>query len=200
MKTLLRTLVPLFFVLAILGSSRKAHALGPIGIEAGAQVGYGTNPDSSFQNPLGVGLGLRAGVVLFGGLYGGVKITDYLGSNQDGLKFHSLQEGIDVGWGFKILLLTIRPQIGIGNIGFTESGTESVTVAGVTASTSANASQSSLYLEPGVTALISLGLIYIGADINYLYVTSYPDGVNSTGVSTKGAGGATIHGQIGVQF
>jgi hypothetical protein len=193
MKTLLRTLVPLFFVLAILGSSRKAHALGPIGIEAGAQVGYGTNPDSSFQNPLGVGLGLRAGVVLFGGLYGGVKITDYLGSSQDGVKFHSLQEGIDVGWGFKILLLTIRPQIGIGNIGFTTSG--SGVVDGVTFS--ASNSSSSLYLEPGVTALISLGLLYVGADVNYLYITSYEANPNGT---SKGAGGATIHGQIGVQF
>jgi hypothetical protein len=192
MKNLFRTLVPLFFVLAVLGSSRTAHALGPIGIEAGAQVGYGTNPDSNGPNPLGVGLGLRGGVTLFGGLYGGVKIMDYLGSSQNVLgvtaKEHSLQEGIDVGWGFKVLLLTIRPQVGVGNITFTYSGSES--------SVSTSASASSLYLEPGVTALISLGLLYIGADANYLYITSASQGDGTS----KGEGGVTIHGQIGVQF
>jgi hypothetical protein len=184
MKTLFRTLIPLFFVLAILGSSRKAHALGPIGIEAGAQVGVGTNPDSAGPNPLGVGLGLRGGVVLFGGLYGGVKIMDYLGGTEDGVKVHSLQEGVDVGWGFKVLLLTIRPQIGIGNVSSTAS------VDGI------SASSNSLYLEPGVTALISLGLLYIGADANYLYITSASQGDGTS----KGEGGVTIHGQIGVQF
>ncbi len=195
MKNLSRTLVPLVFGLAVVGISRNAHALGPVGVEAGAQVGVGTNPDSNQANPLGVGLGLRGGVTLFGGLYGGVKIMDYLGSSQDvpggTFKYHSLQYGIDAGWGFKILLLTIRPQIGVGNINLT--GTADGSALGVSAS--ASSSTSSLYLEPGVTALISLGLLYIGADVNYMWIKDYPSGLD-----TKSAGALTVHGQIGVQF
>jgi hypothetical protein len=195
MKTLSRTLVPLFFAVAILCSSKKAHAIGPVGIEAGAQVGVGTNPNSDGPNPLGVGLGLRGGVTLFGGLYGGVKVMDYLGSTQDtalgSAKFHALQYGIDAGWGFKVLILTIRPQIGVGNATFTG------TVSDNSGSASVSSSSSSLYLEPGVTALISLGLLYIGADINYLWFKDY--GVNTDG-SSASAGAMTVHGQIGVQF
>jgi hypothetical protein len=185
MKKLFQTLIPLFFVLAVLGSTKQAHALGPVGLEAGAIVGYGTNPDSNAPtNLLGVGIGARAGVVLLDSLYGGVKIVDYLGGSSDGVSYHSLQYGVDVGYGFSIPLLTIRPQVGIGSIGFT--GSE----GGV------SATNSSVYIEPGVVGLIGLGILYVGADVNYMFIPSFPDGPGTT----KGEGSLTIHGQIGIKL
>jgi hypothetical protein len=185
MKKLFRTLIPLFFVLAVLGSTRRAHALGPIGLEAGAMVGYGSNPESNAPtNILGVGLGARAGVVLMDSLYGGVKIMDYLGGSSGGVSYHSLQYGVDVGYGFSVPLLTIRPQVGIGSIGFTGSAD------GI------SETNSSLYIEPGVTALIGLGLLYVGADVNYMIIT----GAEQADGSSKTDGALTIHAQIGVKL
>jgi hypothetical protein len=185
-KTLIATLVPALSVLAIVASTKEAHALGPIGVEAGAVVGYGTNPDSNLPvNPLGVGLGLRGGVVLFDSLYGGVKVTDYLGGSVGPASIHALQYGLDVGYGFSIPLLTIRPQVGIGNVGFTTS----IDNLGSTSS-------SYLYVEPGVTALIGLGLIYVGADANYMLVP----GVSQGDGTSKTEGALTIHGQVGIKL
>jgi hypothetical protein len=189
----LRTLLPLLFALALVGTTKRAHALGPIGLEAGIAVGYGTNPQSNdVGNPLGVGLGARAGVVLFDSLYGGLKIMDYIGSSSTQSlagtsvteKVHALQYGLDVGYNLPIPVLTIRPQVGVGSIGFTGSVD--------------NVSQtnSSLYIEPGVTALIGLGLFYVGADVNYMLIPSFPQGDGSS----KFEGAVTIHGQIGVKL
>ena len=100
-------------------------------------------------------------------------------------RFSSLQYGIDVGWGFNLTVLKIRPLLGIGNI------SSSVSADGI-----GLPSASSLYIEPGVTVLIPLGLLYIGADANYLYITSASQGDGTS----KGEGAVTIHGQVGVQF
>ncbi len=190
MKTLRRTLAPLFSVLAILGAPRSALALGPIGLEVGAIAGYGTSPDSSSPvNTLGIGLGGRAGVVLFDHLYGGVKVIDYLGGSTDvatvPVSYHALQYGLDVGYGFSVPLLTVRPQIGVGNIALSGSapGVGSVTAGAA-------------YIEPGVTALVGLGLFFAGADANYMVIpaASQPDG------SSKTEGAVTIHAQVGVKL
>jgi hypothetical protein len=190
MKTLLRTLAPLVFVLAVLGAPRSAHALGPIGLEVGAIAGYGASPDSSSPvNTLGIGLGGRAGVVLFDHLYGGVKLIDYLGGSTNvatvPVSYHALQYGLDVGYGFSIPLLTIRPQVGVGNVALSDSA------PGV-----GNVTAGALYIEPGVTALLGLGLLFVGADANYMILpaASQPDG------SSKTEGAVTIHAQVGVKL
>jgi hypothetical protein len=117
-------------------------------------------------------------------LYGGVKIVDYLGGSSGGISYHALQYGVDVGYGFSIPLLTIRPQVGIGSIGFTGSAD------GI------SETNSSIYIEPGVVGLIGLGLLYVGADVNYMLIPSFPEGAGST----KFEGALTIHGQIGVKL
>ncbi len=175
---------------AVMFSSNDAHALGPLDLEVGLEGGYATKPNSNLDlNPLGAGLGARAGVQIFG-LYGGLKYMHYFGGSVDvpnglGGGTTSVSEttnlyGIEAGYGFKLALLTIRPQIGVGNATFSSEGQ----------------SNSNLYLEPGVTGLISLGLIYVGADVNYLILpgVSNGDGTSST------YGSLTIHGQVGVTF
>jgi hypothetical protein len=163
--------------LAILTTTQPAHALGPIDLEIGAKAGVGTNPsgEAGAPNPLGFGLGGRAGVVLFDHLYGGVNLMYYLGGSDAGVSFHTLMYGIEAGWGWKLIdILTIRPQVGIGNATFSAG----------------SVSNSNWYIEPGLTGLVSLGLLFVGADANVL---AFPGLANSNVAFT-------FHGQVGVKF
>jgi hypothetical protein len=177
----------------ILSVSANAHALGPLSLEIGLKAGEGTNPVSG-PNPLGFGIGGRAGVSILG-FYGGVSVIDYLGSSQteDGIKasLHTLLYGVEGGYGITLLdLLTLRAQLGVGNAGVTASFSGSA--AGISAS--GDHTSNGLYLEPGVTALVSFGMWFVGADINALILTDFNNG--SGGNSTKTA--MTVHGQVGL--
>jgi len=175
--------------LLLLGSEREAHALGPVDIEIAAKGGVGSNPaPSGSPNPLGIGLGARAGIALPLGLYAGVNIVDYLGSDTDGISEHALQYGLEAGWGISVLFLTIRPQIGIGNINFSYS---------VDAVQGLSGSSGYLYLEPGLTGLLTFGSFLVGADVNALVIPSVNNSVTNTS-STYTA--LTIHAQVGVKF
>jgi hypothetical protein len=179
---------------------RQAHALGPVGIELGAKVGYGTNPVSgSPENPMGVGLGGRGGVSIFG-LYAGVAGLYYLGSSQtvdgDTVKIHSAVYGLEAGYGFKLLgLLTIRPQLGLGN-----------DQIGGSSSSGGGSSKGYLYLEPAALVLVSIGIVYVGADIGALLLPSGPANKSTADGCTSASGchsfdaGLTVHGQVGVNF
>jgi hypothetical protein len=177
-------------------SSKEARALGPVDIEVGAKVGYATNPSDSSINPLGVGIGGRAGVSFFG-VYGGLSIVDYLGGNDGhGLSEHALEAGGEIGYAIKLFVLTIRPQIGLGDITFSSffSGADQYGV-----NESASNSLSSFYLEPGVTALVRIGVFYFGADGNALIIMDGP--VSALGPSTASTDTVfTLHGQAGLHF
>jgi hypothetical protein len=163
--------------IAIVTSTRTAHALGPIGVEIGAKAGVGTNPDSG-TNPLGFGLGGRGGVVLFDHLYGGVNLMYYLGGSDQGESVHTLMYGLEAGWGFTLVdILTIRPQVGLGNATFSSSGPFTASI-------------NNLYVEPGVTGILSLGTLFVGADAN---VILFP-GLSNSNVAF------TLHGQVGLKF
>jgi hypothetical protein len=197
------------FCAATFAMTRNAHALGPVDLEVGAKVGFGTNPVSnsnggSSLNPLGFGLGARAGVS-FLGFYGGAQLMYYFGGSQDlsvpgvsaggisvpgqsaSVSVHTLMYGVEAGYGITLIdILTIRPQIGIGN------GTVScsASASGVVNTSAGCGSQSSLYLEPGVTGLIGLGMWFVGADANVLFFTGLDN--------SKAA--FTLHGQVGLKF
>jgi hypothetical protein len=178
--------------------TRSAHALGPVDIEVGAKVGIATNPVSNSDgrpNPLGFGLGGRAGVD-FLGFYGGVQLMYYFGGSDDlsvpgeSVKFsdHTFMYGFEGGYGFTLIdILTIRPQLGIGNATFSSSvsgsGAANVDVGG-------GGSQSNIYLEPGVTGLVSLAGWFVGADANLLF---FP-GLDGSQTSFS------LHGQVGIKF
>jgi hypothetical protein len=187
-------------VLACLGVGitslpRDARALGPVDLEIGARAGAATNPFTGSgqpPNPLGFGLGGRAGVSIFG-FYGGLGALYYFGSSGSvgtpfgavNVSFNTLLYGADLGYSFKLAILTIRPLLGIGN------ATISTSPSG-----GSSTSNSGLYLEPGLTALISLGMYFIGADANALILTGVKQIDGSTGTNTA----FTAHGQIGVKF
>jgi hypothetical protein len=196
MKAPSHFLVALVGTLSIALPSKEARALGPVEIEVGAKVGYATNPSDSSINPLGVGIGGRAGVS-FRGFYGGLNVVDYLGGNDGhGLSEHALEVGAEVGYAMKLSVLTIRPQVGLGEITFSSSFS-GVDQYGV--NESASNSLSSFYLEPGVTALVTIGIFYFGADGNALIIMDGP--VSALGPSTASTDTVfTLHGQAGLHF
>jgi hypothetical protein len=190
---------------AVLLAPARADALGPIGIEAGAKVGVGTNPVSgSTINPLGFGIGARGGISIFN-IYAGVAGVYYLGGNNEtaGLKttLHTAVYGFEAGYNIKLLgLLTIRPQVGFGNNEFSGN----VSGGGVTSSFP---SSGYFYLEPAVVGLFSIGILYVGADVGALLLPAGPANT-SAAASCKGAPSSchsfdaalTAHAQVGVNF
>src|SRR5277367_3680804 len=106
--------------LSTLAGARDAHALGPVDLEVGAKVGYATSPYSGGgTNPLGFGLGGRAGLAFLGGIYLGGNIMYYLGGSTNepapaagttgvtnssvSITTNTLMYGGELGYGFKIL-------------------------------------------------------------------------------------------------
>jgi len=174
------------FAIGLLAAPTEAHAVGPIGIELGAKVGYGDNPTGGDPNPLGLGIGGRGGVT-FMNIYAGVDVRYYFGGSANiapgaSISAHSVLYGIEAGYGFTLVdILTIRPQLGIGNL--------TITAASVSAS--------NLYLEPGVTALVSLGEPwFVGGDVNLLVLPGISNGEGGTTTDTA----FTLHAQVGVKF
>jgi hypothetical protein len=195
MKLIARLLAGLAVIIALfVASEREAHALGPIDLEAGLKVGFATNPNSDANfNPFGFGLGARAGIQIFS-LYLGGNAMHYFGGSTTaaGLDVsESMNElGGEVGYtiGF-IPLLQIRPQIGFGDA--------------ILSAEVANVSQSKgyFYLEPGLTVLVPLGLLYVGADANALLLPSVDSGTDATGkTTTKTYTSFTLHAQVGIRL
>jgi hypothetical protein len=171
---------------SITSVSRNANALGPVDIEIGGKAGLGTNPTSTSLNPLGFGIGGRGGLSFFG-LYAGVDVMYYLGGSENvpggSISEHTLMYGVDLGYNFKIAILTLRPLLGVGNFVVSHSGEDG------------SGSASNVYLEPGLTALVSLGILYVGADANLLVIPAVSvDHGNTTETAF------TLHGQLGVVF
>ena len=177
-----------------------AHALGPLDLEVGARAGVGTTPGgvpSGAPNPLGFGRGARAGVSIIG-LYGGLSFMYYFGGSDNvqiplgtsvisaSESVHSLLYGVEGGYGSKFGPLALRGTVGVGNIStvFSYSG------SGVSAPSQTN---NGLYIEPGVTGIVSLGMWFVGADANVLVLPSY-----AGGSSLEAA--FTLHGQVGLTF
>jgi hypothetical protein len=168
---------------------RDASALGPVDLELGAKAGGGTSPSGTgagAPNPLGFGLGGRGGVSFFG-VYAGVNVMYYLGGSQSvtivpgstlSVSAHSLLYGAELGYNIKVAILTIRPQVGLGNYTLSTTGFSDV---------------NNLYVQPGLTGLISLGMYYIGADASVLILPGIESG---GGTSTA----FTVGGQFGVKF
>jgi hypothetical protein len=171
----------------------RAHALGPVGVEAGLKVGGGSNPgDTESINPFGFGFGVRGGVTVVG-IYGGVSLVDYRGVSEGLVSAKSLLYGIEAGYGVTFVdLLTVRAQIGIGNAAFSGSGNEGSVKP---------PSDNFLYLEPGLTVLVGLGSFFVGADANVLVLPhATPTDPTSFNPPSSTETAFTAHAQLGVRF
>src|SRR5580658_2622872 len=167
-------------VVAILAFPAKAQALGPVDIEVAAKAGAALGP----LGPLGFGIGGRAGVS-FLGIYAGVDVIDYLGATAacggcseppppagqtqaNPQQWRSaLLYGFEGGHNFKVSLVTIRPQVGVGNFRSSSSyGNPPPSDHDIS---------NYFYLEPGVVGLITFGTFFIGADVNALILPTGPN-------------------------
>jgi hypothetical protein len=200
---------PALLVAALVSSflvARDARALGPIDFELAAKGGGATNPSSATINPLGLGAGGRGGVS-FLGFYAGVDILYYVGGSHTGptgvvaetetVTQHSLMWGLDLGYNLKLSIVTLRPQLGVGNLTIhTSTSTVDVCPNCLAIGLGSSSQASNLYLEPGVTALVSLGDVFVGADANVLVLPNIasPGGGNTTEAAF------TLHAQVGVRF
>ncbi len=195
-KTALLASAAALSIATVVSFSSTASALGPLDVEIGAKAGVGTTPSnvpSGATNPLGFGIGARAGVSILG-LYGGGSIIYYLGGSQStpvgNASVHTLMYGFEAGYGMKLIeILTLRAQVGIGNYDINSS-------VG-----SASSDINNLYIEPGLTALVSLPFVgwFVGADANVLALTGTPDPNSASGGKTTDIG-FTLHGQVGYKF
>ena len=191
-----RRVLPLIVAgLVALTAAPMARALGPVDLEVAGKVGTGTTPFGP-SNPLSLGFGLRGGVSFFG-VYAGLSFIDYIGSGEsaaDGPAFsapHTLQYGGELGYGFKVGRVTIRPLVGLGN--YVES-------------TGGGPAASNLYFEPGGAVLVSFGPLLVGLDANALVLPSVYlyTGCNGMGCTQmpvyKTETAFTMHAQVGVRF
>lgn len=193
--------------------ARDARALGQVDLELAAKGGFGTNPSttnpSTPPNSLAFEVGGRAGVSFFG-FYAGLDLVDSLGSSAPGtgprlpgdqttLAERTLRYGVDLGYGWKLGRLTIRPLLGVGNVTVNTTTTVLDTCpycAAVTPPFVRTSSASNLYFEPGVTAFVAFGTVFAGVDLNALVIPSVDDG--NGGHRTDAA--FTVHGQVGLRF
>jgi hypothetical protein len=181
MKRSLSLLLGALLFVCVFFRSTEAHALGPLDVELGARLGYATNPDSNISNPLGTGIGLRGGVELFHRLYLGVNGQYYFGSSVDTplsgpgtngtVTTHTTLLGFEAGYSIHVKFLTIRPQLGIGDASLTTLGNYQPTAITTTPLDNYTVTNTRLYLEPGIVALVNIGIVYAGADANILVIT-----------------------------
>ncbi len=180
----------------VLAAPRDAFALGPVDVEVAAQVGGGTSTIGAGPNALGLGLGARAGVDVFG-IYAGVAAMYYVGdggpvADSNGAPYHryarSTLVGLEGGYNIGLSILTLRPQLGIGfyNAGFSDS----IPSAQGFGTTNTSSSSGSVYIQPGVTGLLSFGIWLVGADVGVLWVPA----VDASQAAV------TVHGQFGIKF
>lgn len=195
-------LVAVFAIAATtLSMAHNASALGPVTVEAGAVVGGATNTQNGEPNPFGFEFGGRAGASLWN-VYLGVSFLYSLGSSEtdrcvlpggyscgtfpvaDRAVRYGLAGGYDLHFFDRV---TLRPQLGIGDAVtyLSDRSSEPPAAPAVTFP-----HQHDLYLEPGLTALASLGRLFVGADVNALWLPG-----------SKGSNVAlSAHGQVGIQF
>jgi hypothetical protein len=174
----------------VLSFANNAAALGPLDLEVGVKAGVGTTPSNipdGSPNPLGFGIGGRAGISILG-LYGGGSIIYYTGGSQNNLSVNTLMYGFEGGYGIKLLdLLTLRAQVGVGSYQISAS------LQGTSLP-----SKSNLYLEPGITGIVTLPGLgwFVGADANVLVLTGVDNGSGQSQTDTA----FTLHGQVGYKF
>lgn len=151
-------------------------------LSLGASIGYafrvtdeGDLEDDA--NPYGLGLGLRAGYTLNGGLYLGGLFNYFLGESFDNAlasgRANQMNLAGDVGYDIRIGgNAVLRPVLGVG---------ATVALGEVCVLDRCENSESDLLLllAPGVNLVVAIGELYVGGEARYYYMPddNLPDGL-----------------------
>jgi|HubBroStandDraft_2_1064218.scaffolds.fasta_scaffold07085_4 hypothetical protein len=186
----------------LLVTSRPGEARADEPLEAlfGAKTGIGTNLSGGPADLLGFAVGGTGGLSIYR-FYAGVDIMHFFGGSatEGGVTYSASawMGGVDLGYGFTIAMVTIRPQLGTGDllVNSTRLAPSCVDCAASFLS-KATAGVHNLYFEPGVAVLLAIGeSAFVGVDAN-LFVL--PHIVDESGDAPQTA--VTFHAQVGVHF
>jgi hypothetical protein len=150
----------------------------PIALELAARSGYGSDTWN-------FGIGGRAGVSVYG-IYAGASIDYFFGGTKDtcGIEIshvHFLTYGGELGYGFKIGFLTIRPLLGLG---LAQELFPAVENPGTSFGT--------FYFQPGGLVDVTVGHVFFGVHASELIPTATP--------FTYIGPTFLVNGQIGVTY
>jgi hypothetical protein len=166
-------LAPTVFLVAL--AARAARADDWPVFEIAGKAGYLSNAST-------LGLGGRLGFT-YRGFYGGLSLVDYLPLGT--LLANTVVAEAEVGYGFKLRFVTLRPLLGIG-YGSSDGATCPSTPAGQTV---VCGTQGSFILQPGGLVQLTFGHVILGVDASAL-------------IPFAGGTGAmlAVDGQIGASF
>ena len=170
-----------FVLAASVASTFYAKPASAMGASAGLLVGNG------FKDGYNLGIGARGGLTLPMSLYVGGTIVYHLGKTEStpagdvtaNVWYLGGEGGYDLGAG----PLTIRPYLGFGYANLRASAPD-ICVGGTCVGGSN--SQGKLAFWPGVTGLVGVGSLFVGADIRYVLLVDVDDGNAFSAFATVG--------------
>jgi hypothetical protein len=164
----MRQLFAVAVAVATVACASAASAAGP---SAAVLVGNGFKGD---PNLYGIGIGVRGGVTLpVLPLYIGGTFMYHLGTTVGEIKTNVFYLGPEVGYELSLGPATIRPYLGVGYASARSSG--SFCFGGLGCTDVSN-SEGKIAFWPGVTGLVGVGPVFVGADLRYTVITDVPDG------------------------
>jgi hypothetical protein len=168
--------------------SRPRDPSLPYVFEIGVRSGYTTVPIRGGVNPFGLGFGGRFGFNV-SGFYLGASMMDFMGGSDVGATDQAWLFGGDFGYSLRVgPYLTIRPQLGVGDVLLlhTEPATPGRGPADVITSASGTViggggggsagspgvttSVNNIYLQPGITLLLATSHYFFGMNVSSLLV------------------------------
>lgn len=193
-----RTRLWSFGIVFVLCCATNASSARAQSLYAGGLLGYGFGTEKNQPvNPYGVGLGLNAGLALPGTpIYAGARIVGFFGAKGHELvagtsgatssevSLSYLTYGVDLGYEFGSSLV-LRPTLGIGRAVLKAHAVSSSALSSV----SLRGSDATLYLAPAVALLFKSGLLFLGAEGRYNFMT---ESRHVSGLSILGNVGITL--------
>jgi hypothetical protein len=166
---------------AAAASTVYAPTASAMGASAGLLVGNG------FKDGYNIGIGARGGLTLPMSLYVGGTIVYHLGKTQtssvgditSNVWYLGGEGGYDIGAG----PLTIRPYLGLGYANLRVSAPD---VCAFGTCVGGSNSEGKLAFWPGVTGLVGVGSIFVGADLRYVLLVDVEDGNAFSAFATAG--------------
>jgi hypothetical protein len=168
---------------AVAAFTLYAAPASAMGASAGLLVGNG------FKDGYNLGIGARGGLTLPMSLYVGGTILYHLGKTEStpagdvtaNIWYLGGEGGYDLGVG----PLTIRPYLGLGYANLRVSAPDACVLGTCVGGSN---SQGKLAFWPGVTGLVGLGSVFVGADLRYVLLVDVEDGNAFSAFATVGMG------------